>query len=155
MTTKYESKKHLKSAWVSRSKDNYEEKPWGKEKTWTGFSGVHGKLLYIDSGKKTSLKFHSQKSEVLFLKTGKIKVIFGNECAFSDPVANPLQTEVLEPGDALLVQSGCPYRIIALENSEMIEIGNHSAEKPVRVIDDYGRESENVENLARAISEHT
>ena len=92
MTTKYESKKHLKSAWVSRSKDNYEDKPWGKEKTWTGFSGVHGKLLYIDSGKKTSLKFHSQKSEVLFLKAGKIKVIFGNESSFTDPVACPFAT---------------------------------------------------------------
>ena len=117
---------------------------------------MHGKLLYIDSGKKTSLKFHSQKSEVLFLKAGKIKVIFGNESCFYRPSCqSALQTEILEPGDALLVQSGCPYRIIALENSEMIEIGNHSAEKPVRVIDDYGRESENVENLARAISEHT
>tara|TARA_Y100000592_G_C5414558_1_gene289910 strand:+ start:13 stop:480 length:468 start_codon:yes stop_codon:yes gene_type:complete len=155
MTTKYESKKHLKSAWVSRSKNNYEDKPWGKEKTWTGFSGVHGKLLYLDKDKRTSLKFHNQKTEVLFLKVGKIKVIFGNECSFSDPVANPLQTEILRPGDALLVQSGCPYRIIALENSEMIEIGNHSADKPVRVADDYGRESEGIEELIEAISEHT
>ena len=155
MTTKYESKKHLKSAWVSRSKNNYKDMPWGREKTWTGFSGVHGKLLYIDAGKRTSLKFHNQKTEVLFLKSGKIKVIFGNECAFSDPVANPLQTDVLKPGDALLVQSSCPYRIIALEDSEIIEIGNHSADKPVRVADDYGRESEDVENLVEAISEYT
>ena len=153
--TKYESKKHLKSAWVSREKGNYEDKPWGKEKTWAGFSGVHGKLLYIDKDKKTSLKFHNQKSEVLFLKAGKVKVIFGNESAFVDPVANPLQTEILEPGDALLVQSSCPYRIIALENSEIIEIGNHSSDKPIRVADEYGRESENVEDLARIISEHT
>ena len=154
MTT-YENKKHLKSAWVSREKGNYTTKPWGREKTWTGFSGVHGKLVYIDKGKKTSLKFHTQKSEVLFLKAGKIKAIFGNECSFSDPVANPMQTEILKPGDALLVQSNCPYRIIALEDSEIIEIGNHSGDKPVRVVDDYGRESKQIEDLVEAISEHT
>ena len=153
--TIHNSKKHLKSAWVSRSKDNYEDKPWGKEKTWTGFSGVHGKLLYIDKDKKTSLKFHTQKSEVLFLKVGKIKVIFGNESSFTDPIANPLQTEILQPGDALLVQSGCPYRIIAIEDSEIIEIGNHSSDKPIRVLDDHGRESEGIEDLLEAISEHT
>ena len=61
----------------------------------------------------------------------------------------------MEPGDALLVQSGCPYRIIALEDSEIIEIGNHSGDKPVRVVDDHGRESEDIEDLLEAISEYT
>ena len=153
--TRYNTKKHLKTAWITRGKDEIVVKPWGTEKVWSGFNGVHGKLLFIDKGKKTSLKFHKIKTEVLFLKTGKVQVIFGNESTFTDNIANPLQKEILLPGDALLVQSGCPYRIIALENSEIIEIGNYNSDKPVRVLDDYGRESDDVENLLEVISEHT
>ena len=152
---KYSSRKHLKTAWITRSRDLVTTKPWGKEKAWSGFGGVHGKILSVDKGKRTSLKFHKLKTEVLYLTSGKIEVLFGNECAFSDPVANPLKVEILEPGDALLVQSCCPYRIIALEDSEIIEIGNHSGDKPVRVVDDHGRESEDIEDLLEAISEYT
>jgi len=151
----YDSKKHLKTAWITRGKDAITTKPWGTEKVWSGFGGIHGKILSVYKGKQTSLKFHKLKTEVLYLTSGKIKVLFGNECTFSDPVANPLQTEILRPGDALLVQSDCPYRIIALKDSEIIEIGNHSGDKSVRVLDDYGRESDNIEKLLEAISEHT
>ena len=153
--TVHNSKKHLKSAWVTRGKDAVVTKPWGTEKIWSGFNGVHGKILSVNKGKKTSLKFHKLKTEVLYLTSGKVEVLFGNESAFSDPIVNPLQTEILHPGDALLVQSACPYRIIAIEDSEIIEIGNHSSDKPVRVLDDYNRESEGIEEMLEAISEHT
>ena len=101
----YSSKKHLKSAWVTRGKDAIITKPWGTEKIWSGFNGVHGKILSVTKGKKTSLKFHKIKTEVLYLMHGKVEVLFGNESSFIDPVGNPLQTEILQPGDALLVQS--------------------------------------------------
>ena len=155
MATMYEGKKHLKSAWVAKAKANVVIKPWGKEKTWTGFSGVHGKILFVDKGKKTSLKFHKVKSEVLFLKVGKAQVVFGNECSFEDPVGNPMQTDILLPGDTLLVQSGCPYRIIALEDSEIIEIGNYMSDQPIRVLDDYDRESKEIETYKEVVSEYS
>ena len=151
----YSSKKHLKSAWVTRGKDAIITKPWGTEKIWSGFNGVHGKILSVTKGKKTSLKFHKIKTEVLYLMHGKVEVLFGNESSFIDPVGNPLQTEILQPGDALLVQSCCPYRIVALEDSEIIEIGNHNSDRPVRVLDDYDRASDGDEDLLEAISEHT
>tara|TARA_R110000824_G_scaffold159417_2_gene333771 strand:+ start:2936 stop:3400 length:465 start_codon:yes stop_codon:yes gene_type:complete len=154
MTT-YSSKKHLKTAWVARNSQQTTEKPWGYEESWSGFDGIHGKILFIDKGKQTSLKFNNLKVEVLLLKKGSIEVLFGNESAFIDPIANPMEKEILYPGDALLVQSCSPYRIIALENSEIIEIGNHYADQPVRVLDDYGRESEGVEEFLEAISEYT
>ncbi len=152
--TKYESKKHLKTAWVTRGRDTIVTKPWGSEKVWSGFGGIHGKILSVDKGKRTSLKYHNLKTEVLYLTSGKVEVIFGNESSFSDPIANPLQSEILYPDDALLVQSCCPYRIIALEDSKIIEIGNHSSDKPVRVLDDYDRASDNIENLIEAVKEH-
>jgi mannose-6-phosphate isomerase-like protein (cupin superfamily) len=152
--TIHNSKKHLKSAWVTRGKDCTITKPWGTEKAWSGFNGVHGKILFISKGKRTSLKYHKLKTEVLYLTSGNIKVLFGNESSFEDPVANPLQEAILHPGDALLVQSCCPYRIIGLENSEIIEIGNYNSDKPIRVLDDYDRASEDIENLIEAVKEH-
>ena len=151
----YNNKKHLKTAWVSRGSQTIIKKPWGHEETWTGFNGVHGKILFIDKEKKTSLKFNKMKTEVLLLRKGSVEVLFGNECSLDDSVGNPLQTEILQPGDALLVQSCSPYRIIALEDSEIIEIGNHLSDSPVRVLDDYGRESEGIDDLLEAISEYT
>ena len=151
----YKTKKHLKTAWVAKSNQKSINKPWGHEESWSGFNGIHGKILYINKGKQTSLKFNKMKSEVLLLRTGSVEAIFGNECSFSDAVGNPLQRETLSPGDALLVQSCSPYRIIALENSEIIEIGNHFSDNPVRVIDDYGRESDDIEDLLEAVREHT
>ena len=152
MTTN-DFKKHKKSAWVSRGKSGIVEKPWGFEKIWTGFNGIHGKILFVEKGKKTSLKYHKIKAEVLYLTKGSIEVVFGNESSLTDPIVNPLETEILFPGDTLLVQSSCPYRIIALEDSEIIEIGNHSSDKPIRVLDEYGRESDNAENLVEAIKD--
>jgi hypothetical protein len=38
-----------------------------------------------------------------------------------------------------MVQSECPYRIEALEESEIIEVGDRSDNEPVRLEDDYGR----------------
>ena len=153
--TEFDGKKHLKSAWVVKAKDNIVEKPWGQEKAWSGFNGVHGKIVCVKKGERTSLKFHKLKTEVLYVTKGSVEVLFGTEASFTDPVANPLKTDTLYPGDALLVQSDCPYRIIALEDTEIIEIGNHSSDKPVRVLDDYGRESDGIENLLEVISEHT
>jgi len=152
--TIHSTKKHLKTAWITRGNDASVIKPWGSEKKWSGFNGIHGKILSVDKGKRTSLKYHKLKNEVLYLIVGKIEVLFGNESSFSDPVANPLETEILYPGDALLVQSSCPYRIIGLEDSEIIEIGNYSSDEPVRVLDDYNRASDNIEKLIEAVKKY-
>ena len=154
----YKNKKHLKTAWVTRSSQSITQKPWGHEESWSGFDGIHGKILFIDEGKKTSLKFNKMKSEVLLLRKGSVQVIFGNECSFSDSVGNPFESAILLPGDALLVQSCSPYRIIALKDSKIIEIGNHMSDPSIRVVDDYGRESEDITDLLDAvgdISEHS
>ena len=50
-----------------------------------------------------------------------------------------MKTEILETGRCLHVHSGCPYRLKALEDSEVIEIGNSINDTPVRIEDDYGR----------------
>ena len=131
--------KHVKSSWVKHGPTSPVTKPWGYEYIWAGFSGVHGKTLFIKKGCRTSFKYHKLKTEVLFLQKGKAEVTHGDEYSLTDPVGHPLNTEIMEPGSTLMVQSNCPYRIHALEDCEIIEIGNNSGDTPVRIEDDYGR----------------
>jgi len=134
----YVEKKHAKSAWVS-SQSSRVEKPWGHETTWAGFSGVHGKSLFIRAGERTSFKYNKSKTEVLMLRSGKALVIFGDELSLDDPLGHPIKEATMLPGDTLLVQSGCPYRITAIKNCEIFEIGNNSSDHSVMLEDDYGR----------------
>tara|TARA_B100000131_G_scaffold306877_1_gene334445 strand:- start:520 stop:951 length:432 start_codon:yes stop_codon:yes gene_type:complete len=133
-------KKHVKSAWVSwGSNKPVMKKPWGTEKVWSGFGSIHGKTLFIDKGKRTSLKYHRHKSEVLMFRKGKAEVMLGNELTLHDPIGHPFKIEIVSAGDSLMVQSGSPYRITALENCEIIEIGTIASDPPVRIEDDFGR----------------
>ena len=134
------SKKHVKSSWISRHDQSQTvEKPWGHETTWSGFKGVHGKTLFIKAGMRTSFKYHQLKTEVLFLRSGKATVLYGTECSLSDPKGHPLKTDTLGEGDSLNVQSGCPYRISAVSDCEIIEIGDNLSNSPIRVEDDFDR----------------
>ena len=129
--------KHAKSAWVT--KWNRREKPWGHEMVWASFSAGHGKLLSLKKDSRTSLKYNPQKNESLIVLTGKVHAKFGDEFTILDEIGHPWQEEILSPGMTLNVQSRCPYRLTALEDSQVIEIGNHLSDKPVRIEDDYGR----------------
>jgi len=138
MTMTYNEKKHAKSAWVSHANDIV-EKPWGFETRWSGFSGVHGKTLFIRAGERTSFKYNQSKTEVLMLRSGSAEAFFGNELSLDDPIGNPMKTEQMKEGDTLLVQSGCPYRVSAIENCEIFEIGDNASDHAVMLEDDYGR----------------
>jgi|TARA_Y100000310_G_scaffold342962_1_gene448482 mannose-6-phosphate isomerase-like protein (cupin superfamily) len=136
----FESKKHVKSSWITKAENDCSVKqPWGHEKSWSGFSGIHGKTLFIKSGMRTSFKYHQLKSEVLFLRSGEAEVTFGTEQTLVDSVGYPLEICIIHEGDTLMVQSGCPYRIKAVTDCEIIEIGNNMSDKPIRIEDDYGR----------------
>lgn len=131
--------KHAKSSWISSNSPIPVQKPWGYEYTWAGFSGIHGKTLLIKKGHRTSFKYHRLKTEVLFFQKGQAEVTFGDEFSLGDPVGHPMETKIIQEGSSLMVQSNCPYRIRAITDCEIIEIGNNSSDRPVRIEDDYGR----------------
>ena len=131
------SKKHAKTAWVAQS--STEEMPWGSEVRWSGFNGLHGKLISFAKGKRTSYKFNQLKNESLFVLAGKVRFSFGNEHHLENPELNPMKKVIGLPGSVLHIQSGCPYRVTALEDSVIIEIGDHLNSPIVRLEDDYDR----------------
>lgn len=128
-----------KHAWVTKSTE--EGKPWGETRVWHTVGNIHGKLIKIRKGARTSLKYHGVKSEVFFVLSGKVRVTFGDSKTLSDPEKHPYTTQVLDQFDVLHVQSECPYRLEALEDCQIIEVSDRSDNNPVRIYDDYGRET--------------
>ena len=132
------SMKHIKSCWVSQSRN--ETKPWGSEIVWKAHNSVGGKILHIRESERTSLKYNTLKDECLFVLSGLVEVQYGTQQTLEDPVQHPFEYAVLNPGESLSVQSGCPYRVTAVEDSQVIEISEvRFNSKTIRIEDDYGR----------------
>jgi mannose-6-phosphate isomerase-like protein (cupin superfamily) len=121
------------------------EKPWGHEISWAGI--FHGKEIFIKSGNRTSLKFNEQKSEMLYVQSGKVRAEYADEGHFRDATGYPSRVKVLRPGDCLNIHAGCPYRLSALEDSTVFEISdNVSSPQKVIIEDDYGRDTSRAKN---------
>ncbi len=128
-----------KTAWITNSKA--QSTPWGEETRWSGGSGGSlVKTLLLAKGKRTSFKYNKVKDEMLICGTGKVKAYYADEELITLD-AGDLRTGVLEPGSALIVQPGCPYRLEALEDSTILEVSaGHSGDASrVRLHDDFGR----------------
>lgn len=120
-----------KSSW--RSTSTLREKEWGKEKLWRHPSGFTGKVLYINEGSSTAFKYFLIKDESFMVLKGKLMITFGQQRSLDDPCNYPIRKEIFNEGDVLLVQSCCPYRIKALEDSVVIEISNRSDSQRVNL----------------------
>lgn len=130
-----------KQAWITKSSE--ESKPWGETRVWHTMSSLHGKLIHIRKGERTSLKYHTIKSEVFFILKGQVRATYGSSKTLRDPEKHPYETRVLGQFDVLHVQSECPYRLEALDDCQIIEVGDRADNEPVRIEDDYGREKKN------------
>lgn len=126
-----------KEAW--KSKSIRETKPWGETVVWHTFQSIHGKVITIHRGHRTSLKYHTVKNEVFFILRGVVKITHGNSKTLKNEEKHPYKVSLLKAGDIFNVQSECPYRIEAIEEAEIIEVGDRSDNEPIRLEDDYGR----------------
>ncbi len=128
-----------KTGWTGPTKR--EATPWGETWTWSTPDTLLGKIIKIRANNRTSLKYHKLKNKSFFVLGGKVEVTFGNSKTVSMPETNPYQVLLLSVGETFSVQSECPYRIKALDDSTIIEIGDSSRDLFVRLEDDYGRSS--------------
>ena len=127
-----------KHSWVTKSSE--ESKPWGRTRAWTTMGSLQGKVIHIRAGERTSLKYHRVKSEVFFVMSGRVRAIYGDSKTLENPEKHPYQSTILEANDILHVQSECPYRLEAIDDCQIIEVGDRAEDLPVRIEDDYGRE---------------
>ena len=121
-----------KSCWKSSSRTH--KKPWGNEVVWSTMSvGLHGKILNIQEGQTTRLKYYSIKNEALFVMSGKVTITYGNDGTVLSNEKYPYKQETLNPGDVFMIQAGCPYRIYDDESSSIVEIGDFLNDKGKKV----------------------
>ena len=140
------------SAW--KSKSSLTEKPWGSEFVWNALAGViAGKVLNIRSGHRTSFKYYNIKDEVLYVMYGQAKITYADEKYLMGRSEYSLNTDTFKQGECLNIQKKCPYRIEAIDDCIIIEIGSRQTSDMVRLLDDYGRKCTGDEKIINRLLE--
>jgi quercetin dioxygenase-like cupin family protein len=91
-------------------------KGWGKEIIFVNNDEYCGKLLCFNKGKKFSMHYHLKKKETWYVSKGKFILIW------IETENGITHTEYLEVGDVITNERGEPHQLIALEDSEVLEV---------------------------------
>jgi quercetin dioxygenase-like cupin family protein len=108
------------------------QKPWGHELIWAETSAYVGKILFIKKGEQLSLQYHEVKDETIMVLHGRLN--FEHFEAAQEP-----QVTELGPRVPFHVHPGLRHRMIALEDTEVVEVSTPQLGDVVRLSDRYGR----------------
>ncbi len=106
-------------------------KPWGEEIIYAETERYAGKILVVRKGESLSLQYHNRKDETLYLYRGLIRLWIEEN--------GVLQERTLAPGASCRVVPLTRHRILALEDSEVLEVSTPELDDVVRLEDRYGR----------------
>ena len=111
---------------------HFVKKGWGSEEWITNTSKYCGKLLRINAGKRTSWHYHKLKDEVMYVHTGKVKIIHGRNENINHITTLDL---TLREGESFHIPVGLIHQIIGLEDTELFEFSTeHFDSDSYRVI---------------------
>lgn len=96
------------------------EKKWGNELWICNFPTYCGKILTIHRKEYTSWHYHKIKDEVMYVLSGKVKILYG----YSDNIGE-CEITTLSEGESFHVKTGLRHRIEAIERSIIIEFSTH------------------------------
>jgi len=108
-------------------------KPWGHELIWAKTDRYVGKILHINAGESLSLQYHQVKEETIMVLSGRIEFEHYGE-------GEAPQKTVLEPLVPFHVIPGLRHRMVALEDTDIVEVSTPELDDVVRLEDRYGRE---------------
>ena len=108
------------------------DKPWGHELIWAVTDRYVGKVLHIKAGEKLSLQYHRKKDETVMVWAGRIRFEF-----FAEGQEPPIKE--MGPGEAFHVTPGLRHRMVAVEDTDMLEVSTTELDDVVRLEDAYGR----------------
>lgn len=97
-------------------------KGWGHEVWICNNENYCGKILHFNNGAKFSLHYHLIKKEHFYVLKGKLLLIYKDLTNANDLSMN------LSAGDVIEIPRGAPHQIIALEESDIIEISTQHFE---------------------------
>ncbi|MCC6277107.1 MAG: cupin domain-containing protein [Oligoflexia bacterium] len=109
-------------------------KPWGHELIFAHTAKYVGKVLHIKAGEALSLQFHNQKDETIHIQKGSIKFIVGKN------PEGPFEELILKPGESFHITPKTVHRMIAIEDTDILEVSTPELDDVVRLEDRYGRQ---------------
>jgi mannose-6-phosphate isomerase-like protein (cupin superfamily) len=107
-------------------------KPWGHELIWAHTDRYVGKILHVRAGEALSLQYHRQKDETIMVVSGRMQLVYFHEG--EEPKSRELALR--EP---FHIPPGLRHRMIAIEDTDVMEVSTPELEDVVRLEDRYGR----------------
>ena len=108
------------------------DKPWGHELIWAHTDRYVGKILHVNKGEALSLQFHRKKDETIMVLTGRLR--FEHFAEGEQP-----QAIELAPREPFHITPGLRHRMVALEDTDIVEVSTTELDDVVRLEDRYGR----------------
>lgn len=108
-------------------------KPWGHELIWAHTDRYVGKILHIKAGESLSLQYHRIKDETVMVLSGRMD--FEHYADGEEP-----RTVTLEPLQPFRITPGLRHRMIAVEDTDVLEVSTPELDDVVRLEDRYGRQ---------------
>ncbi len=108
------------------------EKPWGYEHIYAVTPEYCGKLLFVRAGEALSMQLHRVKDETIYVHSGRVRFEIGDS-------ADELHSGVIEPGTSFHIRPGVVHRMLALEDTLLLEVSTPYLDDVVRLEDRYGR----------------
>jgi len=109
-------------------------KPWGHELIWAKTDRYVGKILHIRAGEALSLQYHRVKDETIMLLSGRMQLVY-----FADGEA-PRSRELV-PNEPFRITPELRHRMVAIEDTDVLEVSTPELDDVVRLDDRYGRTS--------------
>ena len=108
------------------------EKPWGRE-MWIAHTDKYAlKIIEIHKGTRSSLQYHVEKHEHIYVDSGVLGMEWENE-------QGVMETLTLRAGDVVENKPGRKHRAVAVEDVRLIEVSTPQLDDVVRLADDYQR----------------
>lgn len=108
-------------------------KPWGCEIIWAKTDKYVGKMLLISEGESLSLQYHEKKDETIMVLGGRLRFEY-------TPVGEAVPIVVyMVTGDSHHIPPGTIHRMVALENTRVLEVSTPELDDVIRLEDKYGR----------------
>lgn len=107
-------------------------KPWGHELIWAKTDRYVGKILHLKAGEALSLQYHRVKDETVMVLVGLLRFEFHAE-------GEELQIRELGPQEPFHVRPGLRHRMVAVEDTDVLEVSTPELDDVVRLDDRYGR----------------
>lgn len=109
------------------------QKPWGHELIWAETDRYAAKILHIKKGQQLSLQYHNQKDETVMVLSGRMRFVHYED-------GQEPQSTDLGPREPFHVHPGLRHRMIALEDTDVVEVSTTELDDVVRLEDSYGRQ---------------